>query len=79
MIENQQGNDTATDGCIRKIEYGTEKDEMLPSHPWHPIRPISVDDGKIKHVHHAPVEHTFVPRPERHEMSSERCGRIIED
>ena len=52
MIKNQQGYDAATDGRIRKIEYRTEKNKMLPSHPWHPFRPISVDDGEIKHVYH---------------------------
>lgn len=78
MIKNQQGYDAATDGRIRKIEYRTEKNKMLPSHPWHPFRPISVDDGEIKHVYHTTVEQAFIPRPERYEMGRERCGRIVE-
>ena len=78
MIKNQQGYDAATDGRIRKIEYRTEKNKMLPSHPWHPFRPISVDDGEIKHVYHTTVEQAFIPRPERYEMGRGRCGRIVE-
>ena len=59
-VEQNQGNDTTTDGCISEIEYRAEEDEMLPSTERHPLGPCSVNYREIEHVNHFTVEEACV-------------------
>jgi hypothetical protein len=55
-IEQDERNDTTTDGSIRKVEYRAEEDEMLPSYKWHPFGPVGLDEREVEHVHHLAIE-----------------------
>ena len=49
-VEQQQSNDTATDCCIRKIEYRAEENEMFSTDKRHPCGPGCINDGEIEHI-----------------------------
>jgi hypothetical protein len=55
-IEQDERNDTATDGSIRKVEYRAEEDEMFPSYERHPFRPVGLDEWEVEHVYHLAIE-----------------------
>ena len=55
-IEQDERNDAAADGSIRKVEYRAEEDEMLPSHERHPFRSVGLDEWEVEHVHHLAIE-----------------------
>lgn len=54
-VEQQQSNDTATDCCIRKIEYRAEENEMFSTDKRHPCGPVCINDGEIEHIHHLAI------------------------
>src|SRR3712207_5989868 len=78
-IENQQGDNAATDGGVRKIENRAEKDEMLSSHKRHPCRPIGFNNRKIEHIYHFPVKPTGISPVVGHERGYLRMGTFIEN
>lgn len=77
-IKKEQGYHPATDGRVGKVEDRAEENEMLSSHKRHPLRPIGVDDGKIKHVYHLAIEQGGISSALRHKRSDLRGGAFVE-
>lgn len=78
-VKQKQGNDTAADGSIGKVEDRTEEDEMVSAHQRHPVRPIGIDDGEIEHVHHFSVQQRFISFAPRDPFRDRHRGTGTED
>ena len=77
-VEQNQGNDATTDGCISEIEYRAEEDEMLPSYEWHPFRPVGFNEREIEHVHHLAIEPVRIAFADRNELGNEAVCTFTE-
>ena len=50
-VEQDKSNDSTTDGCICKVEYRAEEDEVFSTYERHPSGPVCINYREVEHIH----------------------------
>lgn len=72
--KEKEGDNTAGDAGIGKIEYGTEEEEIPATDEGQPGRPVEIKQGELEHVHHPTLEGCAVALTE----GNQSCNGILE-
>ena len=78
-IEEQEGYDAAGDGCIGKVEYGTEEDAVLAAIDGYPRGHVPLDEWEVEHIDDASVEEFSIAHAPGYELCCVGVGGIVED
>ena len=79
MIEYQQGNDAARDGCIGEVKDRGEEHAVLTGVDGHPRRHVPFDEREVEHIDHLAVEELTVAISIGLEVCNLRIRWCVED